>query len=153
MAEWESQAPEKIILKIGLSSVSESYAKAAISTGSFTEQQQQTKKAWNEVLQRISVSGADEPKKSLFYSLLYRAIQSPYNTSEPDGTYRANDGSLQKSKEPYYNGWSVWDNYKTQLPLISLAYPDRFKPIAHSLAQLYLYGKKTMPQRRSHPIQ
>lgn len=140
-AAWQADSPEKVVLHIGLSSVSELYAKGAILPNSFTGQQKQTREAWNAALQSIKVSGTSE-KKALFYSLLYRVIQSPYNTSEPDGTYRANDGSLQKSKEPYYNGWSIWDNYKTQLPLISLAYPQQFNPIAQSIAQLYLYGKK-----------
>ncbi|MGC4232087.1 MAG: glycoside hydrolase family 92 protein [Niabella sp.] len=140
-ATWESMSAEKVLLSIGLSSVNEHYAQQAIQSTSFSEQQKLTRSAWNNALQQIKVSGS-EAKKSLFYSLLYRAIQSPYHISEPDGTYRANDGSLQKSNEPYYNGWSIWDNYKTQLPLLSLAYPNQFYSIARSIAQLYLYGKK-----------
>lgn len=140
-AAWHTDAPEEVVLHIGLSSVSEQYAEKAIQPVPISDIRQQGRRAWNTALQRIKVSGPDS-KKSLFYSLLYRAIQSPYLISEKDGTFRANDGSLQKSKEAFYNGWSVWDNYKTQLPLISLAYPDRFDPIALSLAQLYLYGKK-----------
>ncbi|GAB3423298.1 glycoside hydrolase domain-containing protein [Niabella aquatica] len=141
-ATWKNTSADTARLCIGLSSVNETYARKAIKQTGFTRQQEETKAAWNKALQQIQVSGTAPQKKELFYSLLYRTIQSPYNISEPDGVYRANDGSLQKSKTAYYNGWSIWDNYKTQLPLLSVAYPEQFAPVAQSIAQLYLYGKK-----------
>ena len=47
-----------------------------------------------------------------------------------------------KSGRPQYSGWSVWDNYRTQLPLLSLVYSNRYSDIANSLAALYQNGKK-----------
>src|SRR5699024_6677745 len=114
---------KEVTLKVGFSSVDTAYAKKAISDKSFDALRKASRKAWDRTLGRIKVKG-DKERKKLYYSLLYRAVQSPYVISEKDGTYRAIDGTLKKSDNTYYNGWSIWDNYKTQLPLLSFAYPN-----------------------------
>ena len=73
---------------------------------------------------------------------MYRTVQSPYIISEKDGTYKAIDGTKQKSDETVYNGWAIWDNYRTQLPLLSIAWPQRYHGISSSIANLYNFGKK-----------
>ena len=131
----------EIEIRVGFSSVSVEYAKKSISKESFSNVKGKSAEGWNNALSRITVSG-DKERAKLFYSLFYRALQSPYLVSEKDGVYRANDGSLQQSDKHMYNGWAIWDNYKTQLPLLSFAYSDRYKDIAYSIANLYKYGKK-----------
>ncbi|MCC9138675.1 glycoside hydrolase domain-containing protein [Pontibacter silvestris] len=128
-------------VEVAFSSVDVAHASAALSNASFEEMKQKSSGDWNQLLGRIQVKGNPE-RENLFYSLLYRAVQSPYVVSEEDGKYRAIDGSLQTSKNPIYNGWAIWDNYKTQLPLLSFAYPERFQDIASSIANLYPYGKR-----------
>ena len=128
-------------LQVAFSSVDVAHAKAALTKDSFEEMKQKSSGDWNQLLGRIQVKG-DPEREKLFYSLLYRALQSPYVVSEKDGSYRAIDGSLQKAEQTVYNGWAIWDNYKTQLPLLSFAYPEKFSDIAFSIANLYPYGKK-----------
>lgn len=128
-------------IRISLSSVSESYAEASIGSDSFEALKNRGRNIWNGTLGRVKVSGSKE-RTALFYSLLYRAVQSPYRISEPDGQYRATDGTLQSASDTLYNGWSVWDNYGTQLPLLSLLYPEKYKGMVRSLASLYRFGKK-----------
>src|SRR5690606_30280616 len=96
---------------------------------------------WEENLSRVEVKG-DIYLEKLFYSLLYRTIQSPFLISETDGAYRTIDGQLRHSSSLKYSGWAIWDNFKTQLPFISLAYPQVFQDITTSIANLYPYGKK-----------
>jgi putative alpha-1,2-mannosidase len=69
-------------------------------------------------------------------------MQSPYNISEVDGQYRNTKGELQKTKEIRYNGWAIWDNYRTQLPLLSLIAQDKYAGMVTSIADLYQSGKK-----------
>ncbi|MBG6188270.1 glycoside hydrolase domain-containing protein [Flavobacterium sp. CAN_S2] len=88
----------------------------------------------------FSING-EKDREDLFYSILYRGLQAPFLVSETDGTYKAIDGSIQKATSPIYNGWAIWDNYREQLPMLSLAYPERFGPIVKSIANLYPYGK------------
>ncbi|RYG22202.1 MAG: alpha-mannosidase, partial [Chitinophagaceae bacterium] len=106
------------IIKVGLSSVSTAYAKSTLKNWNFDRLKSESTQGWNEALGKIKVQG-DQERKKLFYSLLYRTLQSPYVISEPDGTFTATDGKVKKTNSPRYNGWAIWDNYRTQLPLLS----------------------------------
>ncbi|PWG78236.1 glycoside hydrolase domain-containing protein [Pararcticibacter amylolyticus] len=128
-------------IRIALSSVSVEYAKASLYADSFDALKAQSSADWNSLLQTIRVKG-DKEEEKLFYSLLYRTVQSPYLISEADGKYKGTNGALLQSRDQRYNGWAVWDNYRTQLPLLSIAWPGRYKDISASLASLYQFGKK-----------
>ncbi|WP_443939878.1 glycoside hydrolase domain-containing protein [Pedobacter sp. MW01-1-1] len=128
-------------IRVAFSSISVAYAKASIFTGSFDQLKAAAANAWNKALSRVEVDG-DMERKKLFYSLLYRVLQSPYTISEADGTFKATNGKTQKSEENRYNGWAIWDNYRTQLPLLSLGWPVEYKGMVSSLADLYVSGKK-----------
>ena len=157
---WDSVAAHKLVahlnnktelleLRIGWSSTSIKDARQAIDRRSFSEIKKATRAKWNNALSRIQL-GLNNPapdsvqraRSALFYSLLYRVIQSPYMISERDGRYRNTLGQLKEASTPHYSGWSVWDNYRTQLPLLSLVYGNRYQDIVNSLAELYNNGKK-----------
>lgn len=154
--QWETAGPHQLVarlppagaadveVRVAFSSVSVEAARATAQRegqASFAQVRQASAQAWNTLLSRVQVRGPAD-RERLFYSLLYRTLQSPYVVSEPDGRYRATDGSVQQAPRPRYNGWAVWDNYHTQLPLLSLAYPTEFQDVATSLANLYRSGKK-----------
>ena len=128
-------------INIALSAVSVEAAKSSINKNSFDTVKEQSKADWNANLSKIAVNGDLESAK-LFYSLLYRTMQSPYVISEADGTYRNTKGEIQKDKEIRYNGWAIWDNYRTQLPLLSIIAQDRYAGMVSSIADLYNSGKK-----------
>ncbi|MCG9793539.1 glycoside hydrolase domain-containing protein [Flavobacterium algicola] len=130
-----------MIVKIGFSSVNEEYAKARIEPVTSEILAMEASSQWNKLLGRIKVGGEKE-REDLFYSLLYRGLQAPFLISEPDGNYAAIDGTIQKSKDSIYNGWAIWDNYREQLPMLSLIYPEKYSYILKSIANLYVYGKK-----------
>ncbi|HEX3008975.1 MAG TPA: glycoside hydrolase domain-containing protein, partial [Bacteroidales bacterium] len=127
-------------VRVGFSSVNTEYAKSRIKPIEFAKVKEETGKAWEQLLNRITVQG-EADRENLFYSLLYRGLQSPFVVSEDDGTYMAINGTVQQDKHTIYNGWAIWDNYREQLPMLSLAYPDKFGDIARSIANLYPYGK------------
>ena len=128
-------------IRVSFSSVDVAHAKSAADSRAFIQMKTASIKGWDEVLGRINVKG-DAEREKLFYSLLYRTMQSPYVISEKDGSYRATDGSLQNAKQPMYNGWAIWDNYRTQLPLLAIATPEKYSGITASIANLYAFGKK-----------
>lgn len=127
-------------IDVGLSSVNEQYAEKKLYTRNFDSLRLKTSQKWEELLGRIQVKGSEE-NENLFYSLLYRTLQSPFKISESDGAYRATDGSLQKSQTTMYHGWAVWDNYRDQLPLLSMVYPDTYQDIIYSLTDMYRFKK------------
>lgn len=134
-------ASDEIEVRVYLSSTNAVYARKGLTSLSFDQLKKKSADGWNAHLNRITVKG-DREREKLFYSMLYRTIQSPYQVSEPDGTYHAINGTDQNYKGMIYNGWAIWDNYRTQLPLLSVAYPERYQDIAWSIANLYNYGKK-----------
>lgn len=128
-------------INISLSSVSVEAAKASLHLMSFDQLKSQSNNDWNTNLSKIKVKG-DVNDVSLFYSLLYRTIQSPYIISESDGQYRNTKGEVKKDQQTHYNGWAIWDNYRTQLPLLSIITPERYQGMVTSIADLYQSGKK-----------
>jgi putative alpha-1,2-mannosidase len=128
-------------IRIAFSSVDVAHAKANLGGQAFAALQTASTKGWDEVLGRIKVEG-DPERAKLFYSLLYRTMQSPYVISEKDGSYSATNGVVKKTKIPLYNGWAIWDNYRSQLPLLSIVLPEQYQGITTSIANLYANGKK-----------
>jgi len=144
-----------ITIKVSFSSISPAYD--SVNKLSFQEMKAAATRGWDDVLGRITVKG-DPEREKLFYSLLYRTMQSPYVVSEKAqdyssheppfkmkekiGSYPATDGSLQHSDETIYNGWAIWDNYRTQLPLLAIALPEHFQGITKSISNMYKFGKK-----------
>jgi len=128
-------------IRIAFSSVDVSHATASLGTQSYAQMAIAATQEWDHVLGRIKVSG-DPAREQLFYSLLYRTMQSPYVISEKDGSYRGTNGVIGKTKEPLYNGWAIWDNYRTQLPLLAITLPEKYAGITTSIANLYANGKK-----------
>ena len=49
---------------------------------------------------------------------------------------------MQNEDYKVYNGWAIWDNYREQLPFLSLAHPEVYQDITTSIANLYRFGKK-----------
>ena len=89
----------------------------------FDRQKAAAQAAWNTVLGRIKVQGPDS-LRSLFYSNLYRTLLAPH-----------------KLEDGRFHGWSVWDNFRTSMPLWSLAYPVEFQEVLDALTALYKTGK------------
>ncbi|PWS26844.1 alpha-mannosidase [Pedobacter yonginense] len=151
-AEWTKQQDHTLIstlandatsaeINIAFSSVSVEAAKASLNKSTYEKLKAQSSIDWNTNLSKIAVEGNLEDAK-LFYSLLYRTMQSPYVISEPNGNYRNTKGEIHQSKDLRYNGWAIWDNYRTQLPLLSIIAQDRYSGMVNSIADLYNSGKK-----------
>jgi putative alpha-1,2-mannosidase len=127
-------------VRLGFSSVNTSYAREKLESISISELAEETGKEWQRLLNTILLEG-EEDRIALFYSLLYRGLQAPYLISEKDGTYSAIDGSIQKVRHKIYNGWAIWDNYREQLPMLSLFFSNEYADISKSIANLYRFGK------------
>ncbi len=142
---WVDLKEEALVadINIAFSAVSKNDAKMAISAYAKLDFETIKKRAadrWKNSLSGLKVKG-DPDKVDLFYSLLYRSLQSPYSISNSQGDFWGTDGKMHRSKEKRYHGWAIWDNYKTQLPLLELLDPHMYQGIITSIADLYRYGK------------
>ncbi len=132
---------DEVQILVAFSSVNSEYATEKIKNNQSLNLKKTTEKKWNKLLGRIQVEG-EEDRVDLFYSLLYRGLQAPFQISETDGKFRATNGAIQSSKNTIYNGWAIWDNYREQLPMLSLMYPDKYADIVKSIANLYRFEKQ-----------
>lgn len=139
-------AGDSIELRTGLSVVDPRSARNVLTQilgkRSLERIRQDARAAWSRELERVRVPGSDE-RARLFYTHLFRVLQTPARIDDADGRYRRSDGSLHRVSRGHhrYAGWAVWDNYRTQLPLIALLDPKRSADVAASLAELYIAGK------------
>ncbi len=112
-----------------------------IGEADFEAIQQRAADSWNEKLNKITVEGKPEYLK-LFYTHYYHSLLSPSDISGSSGNYRGSDGKLYKATGyTHYHGWSIWDNFRTYLPLLTITEPDIMNNICISLADLYKEGK------------
>lgn len=109
---------------------------------SFETIKQQAFDQWNDLVSVVDIETTNDTLKRLFYTHLFHACQSPFNIADPDGKYRGSDGNIYQSPDSiYFHGWSIWDTFRSKLPLISLLYPNIFSQMVNSLGDLYLQGK------------
>ncbi len=140
------RAGDRIELRAALSTVDAASAKRTLARelGDITFDQlvRQTRADWNT---RLSGIGFEAPAKRrrLFYTALFRALQMPARVDDSDGAFRGSDGKLQRVADGHhrYAGWSLWDNYRTQVPLVALVAPDVAGDIADSLVLLFQSDK------------
>lgn len=136
-----------IEVRTGLSSVDAAAAARVRDTElgqrSFAAIATATRAAWNRELSRLTIRGSAE-QQTLFYTSLFRVLQSPVAVTDPDGRFRGSDGKVVQLSpgEQHYTSWALWDNYRTQMPLLALVDQDRAGAIARSLVRLYQTGKK-----------
>jgi predicted alpha-1,2-mannosidase len=87
--------------------------------------------SWNKRLHSIDVTGGFGLQRATFYTNLYHALLMPTTYDDADGRYLGFDNVVRNvsSGHHHYTDLSLWDTYRTQTPLLTLAAPD----VAHDL--------------------
>lgn len=101
------------------------------------------KKVWNDTLGKISVSGADEDAKTVFYTSFYRICERMINISEDGRYFSAFDGQVHNDEGTafYTDDW-IWDTYLAAHPLRTILFPDTESAMIKS----YLRMSSQMPR-------
>lgn len=89
---------------------------------------------WNKYLNAVSLVGGTEEKKTIFYTALYHSLIKPCSLS--------GESPFWEQEEYYVDFATLWDQYKTQLPLVLTLYPDRGKDIVNSMLNAAEYSGK-----------
>jgi len=82
--------------------------------------------AWQEALSHVEID-ADEEQKHIFYSNLYHSLVKPCDWGD--------DGFLYKNGPFMTDFITLWDMYKTQLPLVFALYREPGRKIAETLVR------------------
>ncbi|WP_147678038.1 GH92 family glycosyl hydrolase [Algibacter pacificus] len=144
IVKFSTAKNQDVLLRCALSVVDENSAINNLKntkTLSFSQVKTQAFQSWNNFLSTIDVETENDTLKELFYTHLYHTSQSPFIINDENGMIRGSNGEKYKIDTPYYHGWSVWDTFRTKLPLFSLLYPNQYKDMLWSLRVLYKQGK------------
>ena len=118
---------ESVTFSIGTSFTSmEAAAKnmeTEIGNQSFEVIRKKAEEIWETQLGKIVVTSKDSRRLKTFYTALYHSFQHPRLFSDVDGSYPAFAGNariMQAGKRAYYDDFSTWDIFRTQLPLVEI---------------------------------
>ncbi len=130
---------DQVIVSAGISYVDIDGArknfKADLEGKSFDNVASEARRMWNDALGKMSVSGGTEDDKVIFYTALYHTMIDPRLTSDVDGRYIGGDGNIHISdgkfeKRTIFSGWDV---FRSQMPLMTLIYPNIINDQINSL--------------------
>ncbi|MDR0412651.1 MAG: glycoside hydrolase family 92 protein [Dysgonamonadaceae bacterium] len=116
---------KRVNVRYGVSFISEEQArknlKREMDTYSVDKVAAAGKQKWNDALGKISVQGACETDKTVFYTSLYRTYERMICLSEDGRYYSAFDEQIHSDEgKPFYTDDWVWDTYRATHPLRTL---------------------------------
>ena len=91
-------------------------------------------RAWNRLLQRITVTGGAVADERTFYSALYRSLLHPNVFDDANGAYMGFDAKVHVAGGyTQYADFSGWDIYRSEIPLLAVVAPSRTSDMIASL--------------------
>ena len=120
-------------MKIGFSLVSVTNAMASVlATPDFDASAKIAQTAWSKRLNAVELTGATAKEREIFYSNYYHTLIKPCGWNK--------ESFLWQEKETFYLDFAtLWDVYKTQIPLLFALYKDVGRGIVKTLLR---YGKE-----------
>lgn len=128
-AVWDFE-DDFLLLRVAYSTVSAERARAAVHASSvpFDEAAETAYQIWNEHLSAFRLDTHDEVLKGKFYSNLYHSLIKPCDM--------AGETVLGVSGDTVTDFATLWDQYKTALPLIFFCYPDMGRKMVAGIANI-----------------
>ncbi len=123
---FDVEQNETVIIKIGISSVSEEGAllnlEHELTDFNFDRIKSDADSIWNSELGKIEVKGGKERDKRVFYTAFYHTMMAPNLWSDADGRYRGMDLKIHQTDpaSPQYTVFSLWDTYRALHPLFTI---------------------------------
>jgi predicted alpha-1,2-mannosidase len=156
LLEFDLAAGRTLEARVALSTVDVPGARRNLGAADglgFDAARAQADAAWDELLGRVTIE-ADERKKRIFYSALYRTLLHPSDIADVDGRVRGPRGEVIEAPGGRYDSTlSLWDTFRAVHPLYTLVYPERVPGfvttmLAHHRQQGYLplwtaWGRET----------
>jgi len=139
---YATGAGETILVKTGLSGVSEEGALRNLSTEipawDFEGVQRAAADEWEQELSRVRIDGGTEKQKTIFYTSLYHSLLAPTLFDDADGQYRGLDGKYHQLKpgDHNYSTYSLWDTYRAIHPLFTLVQQPRAAGMVNCLIRM-----------------
>jgi predicted alpha-1,2-mannosidase len=105
-------------------------------TPNFNSVEHRTRNQWNQLLNKIQVSGGTTDDLTTFYTALYHALLDPSVFSDVNGQYRGFDNAvhtLPPGQGAQYANFSGWDIYRSEVQLLAVVAPAQTGDMMQSL--------------------
>lgn len=146
---FSTEEGEQILMKTGISYVSEAQARLNLETEldpygwDFDKVHQQARSTWNELLSKISIEGGTQEDRIKFYTNYYRSYSARTIFSDVDGKYMdmcEREVQLGNPEDPIYGCDAFWNTFWNLNQLWSLANPDIASKWVKSQLEIYDRG-------------
>jgi predicted alpha-1,2-mannosidase len=139
---FDLEPGEKVEVEVGTSFIGIEQAKLnikhEIGAKSFEQTRDATCEAWDNSLGKITIPGASQDRRAIFYTALYHCLLLPRSFSE-HGIYRsAFDGRVHEGLS--YNDFSLWDTFRAEHPLLTILEPAKTGEMIQALVDMYTQG-------------
>ncbi len=130
--------PRECEVRLAVSAVSAEHARRllAVATRSFDAVREAASAAWEEALSRVEVTTDDAREERIFYSNLYHSLVKPCKWSGEGFFFREDKN---RSGPFVLDLATMWDIYKTQLPLVYTLFPEIGEKV---LATFFAFGSE-----------
>lgn len=140
---FSTEKGEQVHARVASSFISEEQALLnlrELGDKSFEQLKAEGRKAWNDVLGRIEVSGGNLDQMRMFYSCLYRATLFPLKHHEIDAEgntvhYSPHNGKVEKGY--FYTGTGFWDTFRSLFPLLNMLYREENQKMQEGFVNVY----------------
>lgn len=94
--------------------------------------------AWNARLHSIEVQAGTSQERTMFYTALYHTMLHPNIFSDVDGRYLGFDSAIHTAPtgRNQYENFPGWDNYRSEMPLLSVIAPAEASDMMASLVSM-----------------
>lgn len=141
-ARFHTSAGEVVEARVGTSFISLEQARLnlqqEIPAWNFALIQESLRHQWNDKLNEISIEGATDSQRRVFYTALYHSLLYPRTFSEHGRYYSAFDDSIHQGES--YTDYSMWDIFRAEFSLLTLVAPERIGGMVQALLQDYQEG-------------
>ena len=142
---FNTRVKEQILVKVGISAVSVEGAMKNLEAENpgwdFAQIKEKAKNKWNQYLSKIEIEGGTEKQRRIFYTSLYHVALAPNLFMDVDGQFRGTDHQVHQAKGfTNYTIFSLWDVFRTQMPLLTIIEPARMNDYMRTFMEMYRIG-------------
>lgn len=131
----------EVVARAGISGTSIAGAKknlaGEIKEWSFEAAHASARNAWRKALSFVDARFSSQAQQEIFSTGAYHSLTAPMVYSDVDGRYRGQDRANHEAKFVKYTTLSIWDIYRSQFPLLTLADPRRIDDMVNTLLADY----------------
>lgn len=140
--DFDTFEGKEIVLKTGLSTANIDGAHASLNSEAphfdFEKYKAEAQKTWEKELEKIQIKTQDTSQKAVFYTMLYQSMLAPTLLSDPNGNYKAPDGTIGHAEGfNRYDTFSLWDTFRAAHPLYTIIQQEKVRDFIKSMLAHY----------------